>query len=242
MELKLISSDFCIKRNNIDAATTAFLSLASFGTQLDPNGNPIFQDIDNALFQSTCSNIKSTNLGYFYSQYTFDDLKLLFNVWFYNIYEEAGDAVELIHLYPDETIDEFNEDPILFSTLAPYVESGSYLLFSRVDYERSLSRIHDNFVMFKFNLGSFVVQNCDALIWNTVNAGSQYNCFANIKPVSKVNGNVPFTVMPIKGFTITPPVVNSKPKKYGGHCKKCKLYDDYAEQDDQGEVICYNCV
>ena len=58
-----------------------------------------------------------------------------------------------------------------------------------------------------------------------------YDCFNNIQTIIAGTPSINNTWK-----TITNKVV-----KYGGNCKKCKLYDDYAEQDDLGEVLCYQC-
>ena len=116
--------------------------------------------------------------------------------------------------------------------------------------------------MFYFDNGTFQVRTCDTLdfnvahykssktmssihIDNVVNATSNctYLCFATKKLLQPS-----FVAKKLNGFTILPQnipqnqPVAPKQNKYGGNCKKCGLYDDYAEQDDNGNVVCYQCI
>ena len=103
----------------------------------------------------------------------------------------------------------------------------------------------------EFSLGRITVLDCIGMNFGFI-PNSEYDCFNQIKPtylnlsINKGNYPVKYNSVPTiitKSINIsTPTTVATKAVKYGGFCKKCKLYDDYAIQNDLGEVLCYKCI
>ena len=139
----------------------------------------------------------------------------------------------------------------MFRVLAQYVADRSYLLFCKEDFSNAFDKNNLNFMKWEFMLGTISVLDCVNMNFGLV-PNSEYDCFNTIKPtylnLSINKGNYPVkynsvpTIITKSINTSTPTTVATKPIKYGGFCKKCKLYDDYAIQNDLGEVICYKCI
>ena len=224
MQLKLIGSNVIIKSCNISNAAKAILSLQHQGTQVDSGGGHYFNDIDNLLFQYECNNLQNRTF------LDINDFKALLSCWFWSCNYDNNQVNQLLFSTPNDYMDEKSEDIILLRALAPYIEDSSYLLFVREDFDYHCNNFNYNFVKFDFYLGRVIIRECFFMDFADVLPNTPYDCFNNIQTI--ISGK------PITNNTVKP--VN-KVVKYGGNCKKCGLYDDYAEQDDSGEVLCYQC-
>lgn len=265
MWLKMLGCNFKIKSSNVHHACMSIINLKDEGTVLDKNGDISYNDIDNDLFKAVCKNllVKTNKLDP-------SDFNELLNVWNWNSsFDDLGDIDDVYFSQDDFLIDDKSEDIILFRAIAPYVEDYSNIIFYRDDYDNIINQTNNNFMQWEFCSGKIYVKDCVYMTFGHV-VNSQYDVFNQIKPIY-LNINVNNVVRPVKYNpstfattsksyqTMMPQVVCSfnisnkdsnkdsckdpdKGVKYGGYCKKCKLYDDYAEQDSLGEIICYKCI
>lgn len=234
MQLKIIASNVLIKSISITNAAMAVLSLRNEGTVLSSNGDLSFKDIDNKYFQSTCSSLLGKN------NYDHLDFRNLINCWSWDCIVENNNITKLNFLFANKIMDENSEDIILLKAIAPYVESGSYILFAREDF--NTAKGSDNFMRIDFNLGRVHIAECVSMSFSDAITTSSYYCYNNINTI--ITGTNPKWVNSVFNLTklnkIIPQPKANKPV-YGGNCKKCKLYDDYAIQDSFGNILCYKC-
>ncbi len=256
MFLTLIGSNFFINKNYIHNAAMAVVSLRDEGTSLDSNQDVIYNDVDNDKFREVCKDCSSKT-----TQLEFSDLKALMNCWNWDIFEDSvGHIYDVEFVSNNSIMDEKSEDIILFRILAPYIGDNSYFLFCREDFNKGFGKNNLNFMKWEFTLGRLSVLDCIDMNFGLA-PNSEYDCFNYIKTTYlnlnvyngtyaiKYNSVPTITTTSINQSTIPPLTISfdldskttDKEVKYGGYCKKCGLYDDYAEQNEFGEVHCYQC-
>ena len=247
MFLALIGLNFFINKKDIHDAALSVIALKDEGTSLDINGDVIYNEVDNYRFKDACKDClsKTTKLDY-------SDLRELMKCWNWDIFEDInGHITDIEFASADYIIDEKSEDIIVFRVLAQYVVDRSYLLFCKEDFNNAFDKNNLNFMKWEFMLGTVSILDCVNINFGFI-PNSEYDCFNQIKPtylnlsINKGNYPVKYNSVPTiitKSINIsTPTTVATKAVKYGGFCKKCKLYDDYAIQNDLGEVLCYKCI